>query len=809
MRLETVFRVSVYATIALATLCLAITAESYLPGMNYFLVLFQVLLVLSFMTEGRWALTLAASNVLGLLIAAGSGIWIAVSLLAPSNPWIDNAPYPVAVLPLGGPVLMLVLLAKLFRPKQSADYWWLHLIALMEVALGCILAFDLEFGLWLFAYLACALWSLMLFASYRDRQRSFVAARVIGPGDLQRPDSSGHDERPSLPLPWRGWGLGLTFRRTFLVIGLGLVLFLLTPRFGNRPWNIMNPALPRAQMETGYSPAIDLNNAGEVKVSEEEAFRVSVEEADGKPKPDLNPLQRWRGIALDAYDMGRWDLGRWRGGRRRGFGIPAPLFAMPQIAEGTRADLPWLGPEAFYISFQVETWRSGGLFLAEPLAPPEAGNFPLRSLEKGMNWAPYFRERDSCLDMPRMLFPQEFHYLQVVPAWQVPVAIPPGLITPEYLLRLLRQPVAGITRWTEELLPQLVAQHQLTDDDLIRAPDPVLGEDLYLLPSNRAKVARALSDYFAFSGEFTYKLELQRSDRKLDVTEDFLRNIKQGFCEHYATALTLVLRSVGIPSRLVNGYRGAEPAGETPDLQGVYLVRQSHAHSWVEALMTRPGPDGQPELYWLTLDPTPAQDVRAKTALSWARWWRDGRQRLRDFWKNLILDYNVDRQQDTLWALGDLVGVNQTWALLESLGTWLQREVWSGHLLARRWPWLAVPSFFGFGLWAFRRRRSPTSQVASPSADVAFYHQWLDVLARYGRLERSPWQTPWEFAEMVQQALARWPGSAAVAKVSRQVISLYYRARFGARPLTPEESAAIERQVAGLESTLKGQKLTP
>jgi hypothetical protein len=789
MRLETVFRISVHATLALASVCLAFTEEPYLPGIVYFLAVVLVLLAVAFVMEGRWELTLKASNILGLVIAAASGVWIAVSLVAPANPWIESAPYPVALLPFGGPVLMLVLLAKLFRPKQMADYWWLHLIGMMQVALGCILANELAFSFWLFAYLTCGLWSLRLFALYRDQQELFGGARFIGSSDAARPDESGPYDR----LPWRNWGLGWTVRRALVVIGLGLALFLLTPRFGNRNWNLLNPQT-RGQMETGYSPAVDLNQTGEVRVSAEEAFQVKVENANGQPKLDLSPQQRWRGTTLDLYENGRW------GWRRRPYAAGWSRRLYPSILEGGRDALPQLGPEAFFVTFTVDYRRAHGLLLAEPVAPPLAGIPPVCALDHNERWAPHFRERDGCLGTPPDRYAQTYRYVQAVPKEGRPP--PAGGLSPDDLSRFLYQPVRGVARWTGELLPRLVGGGKLTEADVAFLADPAQGDHRYLLSENQAKVARALTEYFARSGDFTYRLELQRVDPKLDPVEDFLRNTRAGFCEHYATALALVLRSVSIPARVVVGYRGAEPQGDTPGNEGVYLIRQSDAHSWVEALLPRLGPDGQPEAYWQTLDPTPAQDPRTQTAVSWASWWQGSRLKIRDLWKNLILEYNVERQQDTLALLRRYLGLETGWDALEALETWFQEEVLTGRLIGRRWPWIVVPPLVPFGWWALRRRRSPSQPgpVALPAGDVAFYRQWLNLVSRYCRLERRPAQTPREFGEMVQHALGS--GSAAVADVSRRVVDLYYRVRFGNRPLTPAATAAIEHDVAEMESYL-------
>lgn len=75
--------------------------------------------------------------------------------------------------------------------------------------------------------------------------------------------------------------------------------------------------------------------------------------------------------------------------------------------------------------------------------------------------------------------------------------------------------------------------------------------------------------------------------------EDFLFTSKEGYCEHYATAMAVLLRSAGIPSRIITGFL----PGEWNSYGNYYIVRQQDAHSWVEAYI-----DGQ----WVAYDPTPA-----------------------------------------------------------------------------------------------------------------------------------------------------------------------------------------------------------
>ena len=71
--------------------------------------------------------------------------------------------------------------------------------------------------------------------------------------------------------------------------------------------------------------------------------------------------------------------------------------------------------------------------------------------------------------------------------------------------------------------------------------------------------------YLRQSGDFSYTLKLEVTDPTLDPVEDFLVNRKSGHCEYFASALALLLRSVGIPARVVNGFKGGDWNGMAPD----------------------------------------------------------------------------------------------------------------------------------------------------------------------------------------------------------------------------------------------------
>ncbi len=76
--------------------------------------------------------------------------------------------------------------------------------------------------------------------------------------------------------------------------------------------------------------------------------------------------------------------------------------------------------------------------------------------------------------------------------------------------------------------------------------------------------------------EYNDAIEAPPADR--DPVEYFLYDIRQGYCDYYATAMAVMLRSLGIPARVVSGY--AE--GEYNDEAGFYLITERDAHTWVE-----------------------------------------------------------------------------------------------------------------------------------------------------------------------------------------------------------------------------------
>ena len=103
--------------------------------------------------------------------------------------------------------------------------------------------------------------------------------------------------------------------------------------------------------------------------------------------------------------------------------------------------------------------------------------------------------------------------------------------------------------------------------------------------------ARAVRDYL--ETEYTYSLDPDSAPRGRDPLDDFLFNTRTGHCEYFASAMAVLLRIGGIPSRVVAGFQ----SGEWNELGGFYTVRQRDAHAWVEAYFSGIG--------WIPFDPSP------------------------------------------------------------------------------------------------------------------------------------------------------------------------------------------------------------
>ena len=142
--------------------------------------------------------------------------------------------------------------------------------------------------------------------------------------------------------------------------------------------------------------------------------------------------------------------------------------------------------------------------------------------------------------------------------------------------------------------------------------------------------------------EFAYTLELPRSARQATL-EYFLFDRREGHCEYFSTAMAVLLRTLGIHTREVNGFLG----GQWNDFGQYLAVTQNEAHSWVEVWF--------PGYGWVPFDPTPAGAGSSEALTSWlwpGRFLLDG---LQHRWNKWILDYDQESQSGLLRRVSELL----------------------------------------------------------------------------------------------------------------------------------------------------------
>ena len=101
--------------------------------------------------------------------------------------------------------------------------------------------------------------------------------------------------------------------------------------------------------------------------------------------------------------------------------------------------------------------------------------------------------------------------------------------------------------------------------------------------------------------ELPYAYEVRQVPRNADAVEQFLFDMRQGYCTYYASAMAVMARTLGIPARVATGYA----TGTYDPASGSYLVHQNDAHAWPELYI-----DGR----WLAFEPTPIRPLPARGA---------------------------------------------------------------------------------------------------------------------------------------------------------------------------------------------------
>jgi transglutaminase-like putative cysteine protease len=275
-------------------------------------------------------------------------------------------------------------------------------------------------------------------------------------------------------------------------------------------------------------------------------------------------------------------------------------------------------------------------------------------------------------------------------------------------------------------------------------------------PTSEQIITRALN---VFRGdEFFYTLTPPALGRH--TADEFIFETKEGFCEHYASAFAIMMRSAGIPARVVTGYQG----GELNSIGKYYIVRQSDAHAWTEVWLADEG--------WVRIDPIEAvaperialgssrgalerqSTGSQRFGLAWIRTAVFAWDTFNTYWNDWVIGYGPRLQRSIMQSLGferlrwtQLIGIaiGATTALLLALSLYLA--------------------------WSYRRKLRD-----DPAARV--FAKFAARLTRLHVAPRSPNEGPVAYAERAKSAL---PGAA--TDIDR-IVRSYLKARY-----EPDESS--------------------
>jgi protein-glutamine gamma-glutamyltransferase len=529
------------------------------------------------------------------------------------------------------------------------------------------------------------------------------------------------------------------------VLSLGVVIFFVIPRFTTGYLSALN-LQPR--LMTGFSDNVTLGEIGQIQKNTSVVMRIAI---DGDP--NIAQDIHWRGIALTTFDGTRW----FTPVRDQNIVLANPDGEYPLglgLFRGTFAPL--------HYTVLMEPVATDAIFIA-PRAQSVRGRFGDDSPQpSGFPHSPYLLidQTGSVSNASRNSIKIRYEGRSLLPT------------TPASDLRNASSVYPLPIQEANLQLPAL--------DPRIRA----LAEKA--TSSGKNEYDKAISVQRYLISHYSYTLNLTGPPTK-DPLAQFLFERKSGNCEYFASAMTVMLRTIGIPARYVTGFL----PGEYNDVGGDYIVRESDAHAWVEVFF--------PEYGWITFDPTPPGNAQHHGLLdklslywdwfqfAWSEWVINY-----DFAHQLTLGQSLqktsrnwgDRARD-VWRTKEHVAMARLLALDQRLEA-------SKYFLPGSLILLLILLFmvrgrsmirYAVARWSLRARR--TGNLTASLAALE-YTEMLRVLERNG-WKKSPSQTPLEFASAI-------PAGDLSAHIA-QLTELYQCARFGDHSARIEQMSSILRSI--------------
>ncbi len=477
----------------------------------------------------------------------------------------------------------------------------------------------------------------------------------------------------------------------------GGVIFFLLPRDSA---GYLSAYSPNDSIGTGFSEQVRLGRIGEIQQSDAVVMHVQID-GDRLGEHEL----KWRGVALNLFDGRTWSN-------------PHMLHILLRSPDGGFVVHAGVlsGRQVIHYRVLMEPISSNVFFLA-PTAHEVRGNF-------------------------RMIAGDD-----AGAAFDVDVEHP---LNAYNATSDLSEPSAVDLRSAYGMAPAVV----LLDDLQLPHLDsriPQLAEEITADGKTNYDKAVALESYL--KSHYGYTLQLSSAEPR-DPLAEFLFERKQGHCEYFASSMAVMLRTLHIPARVVNGFRG----GEFNDLTEQYVIRARDAHSWVEAYF--------PGYGWVAFDPTPAGLAGAPTGWGRAALYLDA---LSSFWREWVINYDPAHQ----FSLAENASRHGRQEFFR-LQSWAQKRYASLLGMARhaqksasrspqKWGVGAIAVFFilllarySFALARiFDRWRKMTQPAKAPSAAAAIWYDRMIRNMKKRGFQKTAAQTPQEFVKAINNETLR------------------------------------------------------
>lgn len=670
---------------------------------------------------------LATWLVLGYFLFFPLDIWVLSSNLAAGAP---NPPLYAALL-AAIHLLLFATFVRLYSARTNRDYAFLSFLAVASMLASAILTVETSFLIALGAFVVLA---VSTFVALEIRRAADGAVSPPMPSD----SPAAHQLNRAL-----GTTSGLI---AVGVLVMGAILFFVIPRVTTGYMSGLNL---QPNLMTGFSDNVELGQIGEIKKNTAVVMRIAVE---GDPARAQNV--HWRGIILTNFDGRRWSTPE-----------QEEQVILPDSEDRYHFASGNLSPADFYrLSYTVlmEPVATDAIFIA-PRAEIIAGRFAERTVRAGSLQRPGYLLGDST---GSLFNPAHNNFkIRYQGVSRLPQVRPAAL-------RKSPSAYPDVIRGRYLQLPPLDARI------------PELAQSITKDATNDYDKAAKLEAYLSTHYAYTLDLSGPKAD---DPLANFLFVRRSGHCEYFASAMTVMLRSLGIPARYATGFL----PGEYNDVGGDYIIRQSDAHTWVEVYFTNYG--------WITFDPTPpgaagSSGFLARIALywdwfqfTWGEWVVNY-----DFAHQLTLGQNIQRSSRN-WGDGarDFYNREKEKTLAEIVA--LDRRVEAS-------PYF-LPSVLAFLLalllllrgrffaryvmarWSLRARHAGNLSASMAALE---YTEMLRLLEKQGWKKQTS-QTAREFAAAIP--------SLDLCQPVAELTEIYQSARFGNHPARVEQMSSLLRSI--------------